>query len=117
MEKIRQMGLKVAKYSAKVVLVTRELMAEGGWYWGGLPKTNVWETLCECVCVCVYVCMLGIYLQWGWVCLSLFRLVLVWYWHWWQGLWKLYGIKDFNIIKNFLKEKNHYIMIYIVIVI
>ncbi len=37
--------------------------------------------------------------------LSLFRLVLVWYWHWWQGLWKLYGIKDFNIIKTFLKEK------------
>ncbi len=47
---------------------------------------------------------------------SLLRLVLVWYWHWWQGLWKLYGIKDFNIIKTFLKEKNHYIVIYIVIV-
>ncbi len=37
--------------------------------------------------------------------LSLFMLVLVWYWHWWQVLWKLYGIKDFNIIKTFLKEK------------
>ncbi len=32
---------------------------------------------------------------------SLFRLVLVWYWHWWQGLWKFYGIKYFNIIKIF----------------
>ncbi len=31
MEKICQKGLKVAKYSAKVALVTRELMAEGGW--------------------------------------------------------------------------------------
>ncbi len=30
-------------------------------------------------------------------------IILVWYW--WQGLWKLYGIKDFNIIKSFLKEK------------
>ncbi len=48
---------------------------------------------------------LFIYLQWGWVIFSLFRLVLVWYWHWWQGLCKLYGIKDFNIIKTFLKEK------------
>ncbi len=38
-------------------------------------------------------------------CVSLFRLVLVWYWHWWQGLWKFYSIKDFNIIKTFLKEK------------
>ncbi len=37
-------------------------------------------------------------------CVSLFRLVLVWYWHWWQGLWKFYSIKDFNII-TFLKEK------------
>ncbi len=36
---------------------------------------------------------------------SLFRLVLVWYWHWWQGLWKLYGIKDFNIIQTFYKRK------------
>ncbi len=36
---------------------------------------------------------------------SLLRLVLVWYWHWWQGLWKFYGIKDFNIIKTFVKKK------------
>ncbi len=49
--------------------------------------------------------------------LSLLKLVLVWYWHWWQGLWKLYGIKDFNIIKTFLKGKKQYIVIYIVIVI
>ncbi len=36
---------------------------------------------------------------------SSFWLVLVWYWHWWQGLWQFYSIKDFNIIKTFLKEK------------
>ncbi len=50
--------------------------------------------------------------------LSLFRLVIVWYWHWWQGLWKLYGIKDFNIMKTLLKEKIYigiYIYIYIYI--
>ncbi len=35
-----QKGLKVAKYSAKVTLVTWELMAEGGWYWGSSPQIN-----------------------------------------------------------------------------
>ncbi len=37
-KKICQKDLKVAKYSAKVALVTRELMAEGGW--GGSPQIN-----------------------------------------------------------------------------
>ncbi len=32
-----QRGLKVAKYSAKFPLDTREWMAEGGWYWGSSP--------------------------------------------------------------------------------
>ncbi len=44
--------------------------------------------------------------------LSLFRLVLVWYWHWWQGLWKFYSIKDFNIIKTFKRKKLLYHDIY-----
>ncbi len=35
-----QKGLQVAKYRAKVALVTRELMAAGGWYWGGPPQIN-----------------------------------------------------------------------------
>ncbi len=37
-KKSRQNGLKVAKYSAKVALVTRELMAEGGL--GGSSQVN-----------------------------------------------------------------------------
>ncbi len=39
-KKIHQKGLKVAKYSAKVALVMRELMAQGGWHWGNLPQIN-----------------------------------------------------------------------------
>ncbi len=35
-----QKGLKVAKYSAKFPLDTREWMAEGGWYWGSSPLIN-----------------------------------------------------------------------------
>ncbi len=50
MEKICQKGLKVAKYSAKFALVTRELIAEDGW--GGSPQwtyVNGMERL-EVVC-------------------------------------------------------------------